>query len=192
MPEPVAPRCRAKRFLWAEQKHEILFDDHHRRAGQPGGRGADRDGSLDDHGVAQDRQGRCDRGVAGVGARPSSRRPGRPASSLDCRRRTPGCPPRSSSRRSSSRRCTENRPGAERPGSPAVPRNARDKLLAIIDECVAAGWTTERAYAVLGVDRRRSHPGRPRPASRPTTHAQPTAPTRNPPPRRPLMMRSFL
>lgn len=69
-----------------------------------------------------------------------------------------------------------NRPGAERPGSPAVPGNARDKLLAIIDECVAAGWTTERAYAVLGVDRRRSHPGRPRPASRPTTHAQPTAP----------------
>jgi hypothetical protein len=144
MPEPVAPRRRAKRFLWAEQKHEILFDDHHRRAGQPGGRGAGRDGSLDDHGVAQDRQGRCDRGVAGVGARPSSRRPGRPASSLDCRRRTPGCPPRSSSRRSSSRRCTENRPGAERPGSPAVPGNARDKLLAIIDECVAAGWTTER------------------------------------------------
>ena len=28
-------------------------------------------------------------------------------------------------------------------------------LLAIISECVAAGWTTERACSVLGVDRRR-------------------------------------
>ena len=31
----------------------------------------------------------------------------------------------------------------------------KDKLLAIIDDCVAAGWTTERACAVLEVDRRR-------------------------------------
>jgi transposase InsO family protein len=31
----------------------------------------------------------------------------------------------------------------------------KDKLLAIIEGCVAAGWTTERACAVLGVDRRR-------------------------------------
>jgi hypothetical protein len=38
------------------------------------------------------------------------------------------------------------------------------------------GGRPNAAYAVLGVDRRRAHPGRPRPASRPTTHAQPTAP----------------
>ena len=31
----------------------------------------------------------------------------------------------------------------------------KDKLLAIISECVAAGWTTERACSVLEVDRRR-------------------------------------
>jgi putative transposase len=31
----------------------------------------------------------------------------------------------------------------------------KDKLLAIIDDCVAAGWTTERACAVLELDRRR-------------------------------------
>jgi transposase InsO family protein len=31
----------------------------------------------------------------------------------------------------------------------------KDKLLAIVDDCVAAGWTTERACAVLEIDRRR-------------------------------------
>ena len=31
----------------------------------------------------------------------------------------------------------------------------KEKLLAVIAECVAAGWTTERACSVLEVDRRR-------------------------------------
>jgi putative transposase len=31
----------------------------------------------------------------------------------------------------------------------------KDKLLAIVDDCVAAGWTTTRACAVLQIDRRR-------------------------------------
>lgn len=31
----------------------------------------------------------------------------------------------------------------------------KDKLLAVISECVAVGWTTQRACSVLGVDRRR-------------------------------------
>ena len=73
----MAPRRRAKRFLSAEQTHaRDLFEDHYRGAGQPGGRGAGRGGSLDAYGVAQDRQGKCDRDIAGVAAGPSSRRPG--------------------------------------------------------------------------------------------------------------------
>ena len=45
--------------------------------------------------------------------------------------------------------------GLSGPVPQRVPGDVKDKLLAIIDECVAAGWITERACAVLEVDRRR-------------------------------------
>ncbi len=36
-----------------------------------------------------------------------------------------------------------------------VPADVKEELLGIVAECVAAGWTTQRACSVLGVDRRR-------------------------------------
>jgi hypothetical protein len=45
--------------------------------------------------------------------------------------------------------------GLSGPVPQRVPGDVKDKLLAIIDDCVAAGWRTARACAVLGMDRRR-------------------------------------
>jgi len=47
---------------------------------------------------------------------------------------------------------------AERPGPARVGGAAKDKLLAIVDEAMAADWSLRRVCSVLQIDRRRVRP----------------------------------
>ena len=114
MSDSIDPTRRAKRLLSAEQKYEIWLKI---LCGELTTNEAAAHAGVDRSTVLKLRK------VAKDGAIAALRRRGRDAATApptaswcSCAPRTPGCRPRSSSRRSSWRRCGEKRPGVERPG----------------------------------------------------------------------------
>lgn len=125
MSDSIYSTRRARRLLSAEQKYEIWLKiltgevTTNEAAAQAG---VDRSTVLKLRKVAKD---------GAISALQASR-PGRRNSATDSELAqreptTPGCRPRSSSRRSIWPRCGEKRPGAERPDPPAGPRRREGK-----------------------------------------------------------------
>jgi hypothetical protein len=143
MPEPPAPKRRPKRFLSAEQKYEIWLKI---LTGELTTQEAALQAGVDRTAIMTLRKTAKDGAIAALQAS----RPGRPR---DARRRarqlasvprTPDCRGHRSWSCRSSWSCGESSLGLSGPVRARVDGAAKDKLLAIVEEAMAAGWSMGR------------------------------------------------